>query len=284
MNKNEENPWNGCNCIYCSCYCPCSCSALKRYSSDESSRCFLLQKGLKYRYECERCSDPRCPLSKAPGMEIRLSHPAESTSRAPQQKRSFVVQSCPSDKGRNSANKVKYSTPKYERETDRESSISTPFSCYKEDIGRTKSSDKYKFSGNCNCFTTEQPRKFVSRTAEEIRRAVRAEIADMEQKKAKSCNCTSCKPPQSVHLSANERTKSKSKDEDIFTESEKLLLGKIDWRTTATDDLTNSELIYSTIKHLLRICLNNKIIELGLLDSLHEAVALFKENRRKRDN
>lgn len=164
----------------------------------------------------------------------------------------------------------------------RESSISTPFSCYREDSPRSSSRVKSTGKYSCNCFTKEQPRKYVSKTAEEIRRTVRAEIAEMEQKQAMAdkngCDFTFCKPPQSGRLSSNEETKSKSKDEEIFTESEKLILSKIDWRTTATNDLANSEVIYSTIKRLLRVCLNNKIIELGLLDSLHDAIAQFKRD------
>ncbi|EDV46449.1 uncharacterized protein LOC6550063 [Drosophila erecta] len=297
-------------------HCSCSSSATElspRTDTLSSSRRTTgsNQKGQDYRYagyaddEC-CCLDPRCPLSTRSGQESPSFY-SERTSRKSQQNRSSSKHSNPS---KIRSRSIRYMIPKLpsmgsdedanpedhvQCETNQsESSMSSGLqskstatldSRYREDGPEFSAGVKSTGKCSCACFKPEhRPRSNVLMSAEEIRNTVRSQIAALEKSEAIRCDCDTCKSP-SGKSSSSERAMNVSRGHElaaVSSESEKLEPDTIDCHVSA-NDLVRTEIIDPLIRRLQRVYLNNKIHELGILDSLHDVKAQIKEIYRKRE-
>ncbi|XP_043660179.1 uncharacterized protein LOC122624604 [Drosophila teissieri] len=257
-----------------------------RSTCSSSVRTRSIQKGLKYRYEGYEveeswCSDPRCSICKefpvSGSQRTRKSQQTRNSlnSRKREPSRYSAIPQLPLESGEeNYDTGVQYTLSQSESSTSSSSSSSTSVSRYRED--GPKSSERVKSSGKCSCACSKperQPRTISLRSAEEIKKAVRSQIAVL--KKIEECDCSYCKP-------ASERTMQESAAESEKPEPQQN--GHHANANDAANDLVRTEIIDPMIRRLQRVYLNNKIHELGILDSLYDMMAQIKEVYRKRGN
>ncbi|XP_039498270.1 uncharacterized protein LOC120455864 [Drosophila santomea] len=119
------------------------------------------------------------------------------------------------------------------------------------------------------------PKIISLRSAEEIKKAVRSQIAVLEKLEANGCDCYICKPPppskKTMCESSSESKKSKPSQSGHHAND-------------TANDLVRTEIIDPMIRRLQRVYLNNKIHELGILDSLYDMRAQINEVYRNRNN